>query len=183
MQLGIAILVPDEVHNAMRRWQLMAATVCGANAALKVHPHITLKQPFHAKTLAPIEHYFDALVANLEPVEIHLDGMGSFVNEGVVFLDVSAGADLEPLRLRVLRDLREQYSVKPRDIEDDRYKFHATVAYGLPAGTFDRAWEALRDIEARFSFWLESLGLFYYTGEAWVLYKKSSVRHQARGSA
>jgi 2'-5' RNA ligase len=166
----------------MRRWQLLAATVCGGNGALKVQPHITLKQPFHAKALEPIEEYFEALVHHIEPMEIQLNGIGSFVDDGVVYLDVTPTPDLEALRLRVLQDLRERFGVKPRDIEGERYRFHATVAYGLPTGTFDQAWEALCDIEAHFSFWLQSLGLFYYTGEEWVLYRKESVASAPHGS-
>jgi len=89
MQLGIAILLPDDVHNAMRRWQLAVADLCGANAALKVHPHITLKQPFHAGALGPIEDYFDRLTEQVKPVEIVLDGAGRFEDDEVVFLAVT----------------------------------------------------------------------------------------------
>ncbi len=175
MQLGIAILLPDDLHNAMRRWQLAVADLCGANAALKVHPHITLKQPFHARALGPIENYFDRLAEQVEPVEILLDGAGRFEDDEVVFLAVAPEPRLEALRLRVLADLRERFGVKPRDIEDERYRFHATVAYGLPAGTFERAWEALSGIEVSFSFPLGGLGLFYYTGQEWVLYKQARI--------
>lgn len=182
MQLGIAILLPDDVHNAMRRWQLVVADLCGANAALKVRPHITLKQPFHARALGPIEDYFDRLVEQVEPVEILLDGVGRFEDDEVVFLAVTPERRLEALRLRVLADLREQFGVKPRDIEDERYRFHATVAYGLPDGTFERAWGALNGIEVSFSFRLGSLGLFHYTGQEWVLYKKARLGQTSRAS-
>ena len=183
MQLGIAILLPDDVHNATRRWQLGVADLCGANAALKVHPHITLKQPFHARALGPIEDYFDRLTEQVKQVEIVLDSVGRFEGDEVVFLAVTPEPRLEALRLRVLADLREQFGVKPRDIEDERYRFHATLACGLPEGTFERAWEALRGVEAGFSFRLQGLGLFYYTGAEWVLYKKASPRRaQASGA-
>ena len=182
MQLGFAILVPDDIHNAMRRWQLAVADLCGGNAALKVHPHITLKQPFHARALGPIEDYFDRLVEQADPVEIHVDGVGRFEGDEVVFLVVAPEPRLEALRLRVLDDLRERFGIKPRDIEDERYRFHATLAYGLPEGTFERAWDALRGMEVNVTFRLESVGLFYYTGQEWVLYKRARLGPTPRSS-
>jgi 2'-5' RNA ligase len=103
MQLGFAILLPDEVHNLLRRLQLRVARDCGApNTALKQIPHITLKQPFDAKTVGPIEAYFDELTATVRPFEIHFDRIGTFAEDGVIFLDVEANPELEALRLRIL---------------------------------------------------------------------------------
>jgi 2'-5' RNA ligase len=171
MQLGFAILLPDEVHNAVRRWQLEIAQACGGNSALKQHPHITLKQPFHAKELEPVERYFDELVLSVNPMSIEIVGIDRFTQDEVVFLDVRAPAELEALRLEVLGELKSRFGVKPRDIEDARYRFHATLAYSLPPSAFARAWEAVREASATFSFVIEALGLFYYTGEEWILYK------------
>jgi 2'-5' RNA ligase len=103
------------------------------------------------------------------PIEI--DGVGSFAEDEVVFLKVRASAELEGLRVEVLRELRSRFGIKPREIEDARYRFHATLAYNLPAGTFARAWEAVQDTPAQFSFETDAFGLFYYTGEEWILYK------------
>ena len=175
MQLGFAILLPDEVHNAIRRWQLEIAEACGGNPALKQYPHITLKQPFHARELPPVEAYFDELVGTMGRLQIDVDGLGRFEGDEVIFLDVRAPRELEQLRRNVLRDLAARFRVKPREIEDDRYRFHATLAYGLPPETFERAWSLVRDAEARFSFAVEALGLFYYTGEEWILYKRAGL--------
>jgi 2'-5' RNA ligase len=180
MQLGFAILLPDEVHNAVRRWQLEISWACGGNPALKQHPHITLKQPFHAKELAPVEAYFDELVASVQPVQIETAGVDRFEHDEVIFLDVRAPGELEQLRLAMLAELGTRFAVKPRDVEDARYRFHATLGYSLPAGTFERAWETVRHVEANFSFEPETFGLFYYTGEEWILYKIAglSAAHQ-----
>jgi 2'-5' RNA ligase len=171
VQLGFAVLLPDDVHNAVRRWQLEIAQACEGNPALKQHPHITLKQPFHATELAPVERYFDELVRTVKPLQIEIDGVGSFAEDEVVFLDVRAPAELETLRVEVLRELGSRFGVKPRDIEDARYRFHATLAYNLPPDTFARAWDVVRDAPAKFTFAAEAFGLFYYTGDAWILYK------------
>src|SRR5438309_11198105 len=169
MQLGFAILLPDEVHNAIRRLQLEIAQAVGSNPALKLIPHVTLKQPFHAKELAPIEAYFDELVQSVKPIRVEMDGVGRFEEDEVIFVDVAALPELEKLRLEVLRELGDRFRVKPRDIEDARYHFHATLAYNLPQGGFEPAWEAVKDTNAGFSFEADALGLFYYTGEEWVL--------------
>ncbi len=105
VQLGFAILLPDEIHNAVRHWQLRIADACGRNPALKQYPHITLKQPFHAKELPPVEAYFDELVGSVQPMTIQMNGVGRFKGDEVVFLDVSPPPEVEALRLEVLGEL------------------------------------------------------------------------------
>src|SRR5437016_3266677 len=147
VQLGIAILLPDEVHNAVRRLQLAVIQACGANPALRQTPHVTLKQPFHARALDPVEAYFDELVGELVGIapalEIRLHGLDVFEEDRVIFANVEADERLEALRLTVLRDLADRFRVKPRDVEDERYRFHSTLAYNLTAEQFGPAREAL----------------------------------------
>ena len=50
-----------------------------------------------------------------------------------------------------------------------------TVAYNLPPGAFGGAWEAVEHAEARFRFAADEFGLFYYTGDEWILYKRSRL--------
>jgi len=175
MQLGMAILVNDDLHNVMRRAQLLVAQRCGRNPALKQTPHITIKQPFHAKALPPIERYFDSLIGHLSAVRVRVGGLAFFEEDAVAYLEVAADPQLETLRRTVLRDLSEQYGVKPRDIEDDRYRFHATLAYGLSAEEFAGATEALSGVSVDQEFAVEAVGLFYYTGEEWIVYKRVAV--------
>src|SRR5437763_14244442 len=104
VQLGLALMGSDEVHDAMRRIQLDLARACGGNPALRLTPHITLKQPFHARALPPVEAYVDELAPRIQLPEIHLSGIGFFEeeDEGVAFLDVAPNPPLEELRLRIL---------------------------------------------------------------------------------
>ena len=177
VQLGFAILLPDEIHNAVRRWQLQIAQACGRNPALKQYPHVTLKQPFHAKELPPVEAYFDELVGSVQPMAIEMNGIGRFEDDEVIFLDVSRPPELEVLRLEVLGELKRRFGVNPRDVEGEAYRFHATLAYSLPEGTFDAAWSVVADASPRFEFTTRTFGLFYYTGEEWILYKRANLRH------
>ncbi len=177
MQLGFAIIVDDATHNLVRRLQLRVVEELGVkNPALKQVPHVTLKQPFHAKTLEPVEAYFDELVAVVESFPVELRGLGWFDEDRVVFLDVVPDPRLETLRRRILADLGERFRVKPRDIEDDRYHLHLTLAYGLTPEDYERT-RALLVAEEPLSqrFTLDTLGLFYYTGEEWVVYKRCRV--------
>ena len=175
MQLGLAILVTDDVHNAMRRLQLTVAEHCGRNPALKQTPHITIKQPFHAKALGPVEEYFDTLVSTLERFPVRLRGIGFFEEDAVAYVGLEPDPRLERLRLRVLQGLSDRFGVRPREIEDERYRFHATLAYGLPGEQFPRVRAALAGAHVDFQFMLDTMGLFYYTGEEWIVYKRSSA--------
>ena len=173
MQLGFAILLPDEVHNRLRRLQLRVARECsGPTTALKQIPHITLKQPFDAKTVEPIEDYFDELTASVRPFEIRFDGIDTFAQDGVVFLDVEANPELEALRLRILEDLQSRFGVLPREIEDEGYRLHASVGFGLDPEMLSCAVRELarESVDVRFTF--DTLGMFYNTGDMWIVYKR-----------
>lgn len=177
MQLGMAIIVDDETHNLVRRLQLRVARELGVkNPALKQVPHVTLKQPFHARTLGPIEAYFDELRATLRSIPITFAGLGWFDEDRVVYLDVAPDPELETLRRRVLADLGERFKVKPRDVEDERYRFHLTLAYGLMPDDYARARDLLADEGITRRIACDTLGLFYYTGDEWVVYKRCRLQ-------
>lgn len=173
VQVGLALMVSDEVHNAMRRLQLDLAQACGTNPALRLTPHITLKQPFHAGALAAVEAYFDELASSVTLDEVHLSGVGYFDDEteGVAYADVAPHPALEQLRRRILADLAARFHVVPAEVEDDRYHFHATLAYHLTAQQLTRARAALADVTLDLRFTPARLGLFYYTGDLWIVYK------------
>jgi 2'-5' RNA ligase len=107
-----------------------------------------------------------------------MSGVDRFPDDGVVFLRVLAPPELESLRLDVLRELGTRFKVKPRDVEGDAYRFHATLAYNLPPGTADSAWSAVADAEAQFTFEADAFGLFYYTGTEWILYRRARLGHR-----
>ena len=59
-------------------------------------------------------------------------------------------------------------------IEDDRYHFHATVAFGLPQSAFERAREELQGLQVEFRFVCDTFGLLCHTGQQWITYKRST---------
>jgi 2'-5' RNA ligase len=176
-QLGFAIIVDDAVHNVVRELQLRIAHELGTkNPALKQIPHVTLKQPFHTKSLVPIAAYYDHLIATLDPLPVEIDGIGGFDEDRVAFLDVVPDPRLEALRCRILADLGQRFRVKPRDVEGDQYHFHLTLAYGLASEEYARVREALAEAAISLRFTFDTLGLFYYTGDEWIVYKRARLQ-------
>jgi 2'-5' RNA ligase len=158
----------------VRRLQLQLWRELRANTGMAVSPHLTLKQGFAAQTLEPFERYFDGLVAEIEPFEITVRGLG-FFDDGIVFLDVEQNGRLDALRRRVVRDLSTEFGVRPNALEDDRYRFHVTLAEGLPRDSFERARQALQGVDDEFRFACASLGLLCNTGAGWMTYKRSTI--------
>lgn len=176
MFLGYAILVNDQVHNFMRKLEVAIQRDYGVNPGLKQPPHITFKQPFEAQQFEPFERYLDRLADEVDPFEIVMRGVGFFDEFGIIFLDVVQDPKLKALQRRVLHDLKGS-GVTPASFEDERYHFHATVAWGLGTDNFLKARDALKVTRAGFRFVAEKLGLFYNVGpEEWIVYRQSSLR-------
>lgn len=172
--LAYAILVSEELHNHMRRLQVGMLREYGASSGIEVSPHITLKQAFEVPEIEPFERHFDRLVAEMDPFEITVRGVGAF-DDGVIFMDVAKNRSLDALRQRVIRDLSTEFGVKPNDLEDDRYHFHATLAKGLPPASLERARRALEGKPIEFRFLCHTLALLCHTGTGWIIYKRSAV--------
>jgi 2'-5' RNA ligase len=172
--VGYVILLSNDVHNYMRRLQVVNINLYGTISGLVEAPHITIKQGFEVEALEPFEQYFDKLASEIRPFEIIVRGIG-FFDQGIIFLDIEQDSRLKSLRTRVLRDLSNQFNVGPNALEDDRYHFHATLAHGLSKEDFANARQVLKDTKFEFRFVFDTLGMFYYTGEAWIVYKRLGV--------
>ena len=173
-QLGYAIPVSEGLHNEMRRMQLRILREYGWDIGIEESPHITLKQAFSVHDLEPFERYFDRLVSEVEPFEIRVTDIG-FFDEGIIFLDVTPSSQLRALRSRILHDLSKTFGVTPNPLEDERYRFHATVAHGLPSAALDRARRTFGTKHVDFRFPCDSLMLLLHTGRQWLTYKSSSL--------
>ena len=131
MWLGIAALVPDDVHNFMRSVAVELYQRWGAQASSTVlEPHVTIKQPYEGDLEVAAE-YLDELAARVEPFELVLDGYAEFENEGVVFLDVVGGAERI---MELQRQVLDELGLAPAAFESgepEPYHVHATLAVGL----------------------------------------------------
>lgn len=178
--VGFVILLNNEIHNFIRNLQVTKIAPCESDFGIAETPHITVKQGFHVDGVEPYEQYFDKLAAQIEPFEISVKGIG-FFDQGVVFLDVEQDVRLENLRTQVIGDLGRQFNVVPNEFEDDRYHFHATMAYGLKDEALKTAREVLEDVEVDFRFVFDTLGIFYYTSDGWIVYKRIAVPQRSGG--
>lgn len=171
MDFAYVILLPDDVHNFIRRVQAeLYERYEAGRSTLALEPHITVKQPFQADETADHERYLDRLAAELEPFELVMRSFGFFEAEGVVFLDVEQDERLQEIQ----RKLLEELSLEPGEYESGKpvpYYFHGTIAAGLLPDDLTDARTRLGETP-EFRFPLEQLGLFRKTEETWTLYKR-----------
>jgi 2'-5' RNA ligase len=171
LKLAYVILLPDEVHNFMRRVQAeLYERYEAQRSTLTLEPHITIKQPFEALEAGSHETFLARLTAETEPFEIVMRGFGFFEGEGVVFLDVEQDPRLLAIQRRVLGEL----ALEPAMYESGApvpYHFHGTLATGLSADDLEDARKRLGDTP-EFRFPLQTFGLFRQTEETWTLYKR-----------
>lgn len=174
MWLGIAALVPDDAHNFMRQAGVELHRRYGTTATSTVlEPHVTIKQPFDGD-LDRVAAYLDELAASTGPFDLALGDYGEFEDEGVVFLDVGAGAtDVLALQRRVIADL----GLEPARFESGEplpYHPHATLAIGLTAAQRRDALASLPQPPG-FRFQVERLGLFARVEAGWLVYRRVAV--------
>jgi 2'-5' RNA ligase len=175
IRVAYVIVPSDEVHNYVRKVGVGTLSKYGAVSDIEDCPHITVKQAFAVDALEPFERYLDNLAGEVEPFEIVIDGIGCFDPQGIVFLNVRPDPRLETLRQRILRDLSAQFGIQPYPLEDERYRFHATLASGLSDADCADARRALEKGRVEFRFMFDTLGLLYHSGGRWITYKRSRL--------
>jgi len=177
MQLGYAIPVSIEMHEAMRKLQLRLLKEHGSRVRIEGIPHITLKQAFEIREVEPFERHFDTLVSETAPFDVHVRDAGAF-EEGIVFLGVVETPPLVALRKRIVGDLATGLGVAPNPLEGDRYRFHVTLAEGLDPSSLRRARKELEETSPDFRFRCDTVGLLLHTGREWISYKSAKLAHR-----
>ena len=176
-ELPLALVIPldDDAADEVTRLQVGILRKYGRNSGLEASPHITLKLGFTVSDSAPFEKYLAELSREISPFEIVIKGFDSF-DEGILFLNVEPNPELEKLRQRILSDLAEQWGIQAQPIEDSRFRFHVTLAYGLSSREFAELREsfASRAVELRFG--ARHIDLFCYTGQQWVTLKRAILQ-------
>lgn len=165
MQVAYIIPLEPVVQTFARGLAEAAQAEFGANRALVIEPHITLKTPFEAAGLAPFERVLDDLGRELSPFELHIQGIGWFEPD-VVFLDVVQDARLDALRRRLLAALAG-LGVQPDAVEGVGYHFHITVVWGLPAAATRQLWERWRGLPVALTTQCAAVALVANDGTGW----------------
>jgi 2'-5' RNA ligase len=184
-RLEVALVLPlaDEAHNYATRIQVELLRRYGQNDGLAAPPHLTLKLGFKTADLAPLAAYVDGLARETPPLEVRLPRFDAF-DEGILFLDVEPTPELDRLRRRIVREVEERFAVPPRPLEGDLFRFHVTLAYGLPKKTFaaERArFAAERPPSLRFE--ARSIEMICDTGGRWTCYHRAELLGGAKEDA
>jgi len=181
-QVTAAVVLPLGVasSNWICRAQFEALRRYGSNPGLEASPHVSLKLGFKVAELEPIAQYLERLSLEVAPVQLTLRGVGSF-DEGIIYLGVDATPGLERLRRRILRDLMDQFGVRPGQLEGDQFKFHATLSYGLPAHAMKDEMKRLGGMRPRFEEDCRTLELWVHTGTHWFSYRRAGLMGRVAG--
>ncbi len=174
MQLAIVIPLNDETSRYCHRIQTDIQREYGRNPGLDARPHITLKMGFPARETAAFEDFVEQVAAGTAPFDIELHDFG-FFDEGILFLDVVPGSELERLRQRVLAGLLEQHGVRPEVVEGPQFHFHVTLAYGLAKPDFAALRKSFSKRELRLDFRASHIELFLHTGSEWETCKRAPL--------
>lgn len=166
----------DEVYNFMREIELLLFDKFGLQKGLRQSPHITVKPPFIADSIAPYVKYMESLCAGLEAFEIELDGFNSFSSK-VIYLDVKENPNLFAIHEKITSDFKKEFNRN----EKEEMIFHATLAYGdVDEETFKKAFEYLKaHFKPKFKFKPQKMGLFYQLPDdsGWIVVKEQKLFH------
>jgi 2'-5' RNA ligase len=130
-------------------------------------PHITLKLGFDTPTTGAVIDCVSRLARDLPPFPISIRDVG-FFDDGVAFLDVEPNQTLERLRQAILTELVERHGIRREPIEDERFHFHVTLAYGLSPQELDSTRASFADRQFRRVFDAESIDVFRAAGSRWL---------------
>jgi 2'-5' RNA ligase len=180
--LEVALVLPlaDEPHNYAIGVQVDLLRRYGQNDGLAAPPHITLKLGFKTADLGAVAAYVEEIARETAPLEVSLPRFDAF-DEGILFLAVEPTAELDKLRRRIVRDVEERFAVPPRPLEGDLFRFHVTLAYGLPRKIF--AAERARLASERpppLRFPARSIEMICDTGGRWTCYHRAALTGNGR---
>ena len=172
----IAFVLPlgEDAHNFMTQLQVEILRRHGVNDGLTAVPHITLKLGFKTPDLAVFADYLDEVAKSTPAFEITLRGISSF-EEGIIFVDVEPSPELDQLRRRIVRELSERFQITPKPLEDNRFHFHATLAYGLPQTVFEQEIARLSPLKPSFCFEARTIAMLCHTGDHWITYRLAAL--------
>ncbi len=174
VQLAIVIPLPDEIAHEVVKLQLSIFQRYGTHDGLESQPHVTLKMGFPATHIESAVTFLEQQAARMNSISLEIDGFDTF-DEGILFLDVKPNPALETMRQGLLRDLKAALGFAPLPIEGPGFRFHVTVAAGLPAREFGRLRDEFKTRQMSFQFMARHMDLICHTGSHWVLCRRLSL--------
>jgi len=176
-QIGIGIIPPEDYSLFVRKQEIYLSKKYNTIVGLLQPPHVTIKWPFEINDIQPFEKYCEDLSKEIQPFEIKINGYG-FFDPKVIFLKVEKNQNLINIHLKILKDLKEKFEIEKNKYEGAEPQFHTTLAYeDISEENFHKAKKELKKAEQpKLSFIFDSLGLFRFTGEEWIIHKNYNIQ-------
>jgi 2'-5' RNA ligase len=132
MRTAIALIVDDDIANQMTAITLRCREYGFSFRALRLAPHVSLKQPFIVSDFERYESFFADFASRIAPQSLRFDGFRFWGNaeEGVVTAHVAESAHLHKLHAQLNSELEQNFGDTHADFDGDEYEFHLTVAIG-----------------------------------------------------
>lgn len=148
MRVALALLVDEDTCNRAWKTALRWREYGFGFRALRLPPHVSLKQPFTISSLPRFEEFFSRFAESLKVQTIALDGFRFFDSgdEGVIVLNVVEDAQLRVWHQELNKALAREFDATEAEHDGESYQFHLTVAIGRYQ--FELKDRLLADVEA-----------------------------------
>jgi 2'-5' RNA ligase len=171
-KIGFVILLPDELANKVKDFQINVAKKYDCINSILNPPHITIKRPIEVENIEKYENILDKITNSTKSFKIGIKGY-DFFSDKIFFQDVIQSKELINLHNSLLSALKKE-NIFPDEMEGDNQRFHSTLANG--------------DISAKFlgflkknyiskkpsdTFPLKELAILRHTGTYWTIHKIS----------
>ena len=163
---GVVVLVPEPYAELLRA----AREGFGDSEGRAIPPHVTIVAPvsIDPEAMPEVEDHIFRAVQGAAPFRMHLRGTGTFRPvTPTVFVTVAEG-------ITGCEDLERRIRCGPLAV-DLRFPYHphVTVAFDLPDGILDRAFDSLATFDAVFT--ADEVCLFELDEGAWSLRRTYSL--------
>lgn len=108
-------------------------------------PHITLFGPFQTNNTNKIITEVERICQNYELVPFTIKGFGCFNRKmnKVIYLEIEPSPELKELRWKLAQQLGKISNTLPKDMQQ-RFQFHATIAFKDIDRKFDKIWAYIK---------------------------------------
>lgn len=168
----VALYLPEEHLDFINRYKLDFAHRFHSKEALKVKPHITIKNPFkfYQNEKDAVIKWFQKLYVNVPSFDISIKNFGAFHNKysPVIFLDPICPVELYMLQKEVVTNFWSKFPDKIDMEFEKKFKPHVTIAYrDLAPENFEKAWNEYRFREHPISFKVNEFHLLKHDSKRW----------------
>lgn len=184
MYVSVALLADEMTQRLVDQIRQELGVSVATLPRMPLPAHLSLKQPFVCKELAPVEAWLERLASSLSPIEIALERLyhGQYEGQGILGLAAAETACLRALHNRINAELLAVVADPAAPFDGDAYRFHVTVAMG-PLGVdnpYRRYHDAMADPHLDHIMFARQLALFVCAGalptpQDWRLYRSLTL--------